>query len=159
MVLGTLPWVYLTLRPRSDQPGAVFVVPFSDLGWLWRGPLDFFMVQLVGNLLVFAALGFFLPIRYALAPASRAAATQAAVVVAAVAAVAALGSLAIEVAQLVAAAGRVFSVDDIMLNAVGAGIAAALSRPWWRTREVSLDTSEPGRAPDLSASTAREPSR
>ncbi|MGH3728500.1 MAG: VanZ family protein [Micromonosporaceae bacterium] len=120
MVLGTLPWLYLTLRPDPDGPGAVFVVPFRDLYALAAGGVVDLITQLVGNLLVFAALGFFLPVRLAtFASVPR------------VLAVAAVGSLAIEVTQLVAETGRTFSVDDVILNAAGAGMAAVLSRRWW----------------------------
>lgn len=120
MLLGTLPWLVLTLTPRPADDPQVYLVPFSDLAALAQQPAGYFAVQVVGNLLVFAALGFFLPVRFAaLASVPR------------VLAVAAAASLAIELAQLVSLDGRTFSVDDILLNAGGAGLAAALSRRWW----------------------------
>ncbi|HEX6074940.1 MAG TPA: VanZ family protein [Micromonosporaceae bacterium] len=120
IVLGTLPWLYLTMRGGPAGPDQMYWLPLSDLVRLAGGPPGFLMVQVVGNLLVFAAAGFLLPVRFAaLASVPR------------VAAVAAAGSLVIELIQLLARHGRVFSVDDIWLNAVGAGLAAAASRRWW----------------------------
>ena len=70
--------------------------------------------------LVRLAAGLLLPVRFAvLASVPR------------VMAICAVGSLAIELTQLLAQHGRVFSVDDIWLNAAGAGLAAAASRRWW----------------------------
>lgn len=120
IVLGTLPWLYLTMRAGPAGAEQVYWLPLSDLVTLAHGPLGFLMIQVVGNLLVFAAAGFLLPVRFAsLASLPR------------VLVVAGLGSLAIELTQLVAQQGRVFSVDDIWLNAAGAGMAAVLSRRWW----------------------------
>ena len=80
-------------------------------------------VQIVGNLLVFAALGFFAPIRFAaLASVPR------------ILALAAGCSVLVEVLQYVLRLDRVSSVDDVLLNAAGAGLAALASRRWWRTR-------------------------
>jgi glycopeptide antibiotics resistance protein len=79
------------------------------------------VVQVVGNLLVFAALGFFAPLRFpVLASVPR------------VLALAAGCSILVEVAQLVLRLDRVSSVDDVLLNAAGAGLAALASRRWWR---------------------------
>lgn len=120
MLLGTLPWLALTMLPQPGTEERVSLVPFADLMWLAQGPAGFFLVQVVGNLLVFSALGFLLPVRFAsLGSVPR------------VVGVAAAGSLAIELTQLVSIAGRTFSVDDIMLNAAGAGLAALCSRRWW----------------------------
>ena len=125
MVCGTLPWLYLTLRGDPDGPGQVFLVPFTDLAHLAAGGTVDLVTQVVGNLLVFAALGFFLPVRFA----SFASPLR-------VLAIGAAGSLAIEVTQLVAGHGRTFSVDDIALNATGAMLAALCSRPWWAERRT-----------------------
>jgi hypothetical protein len=127
MVFGTLPWLYLTLRPDPDGMNLVFVVPFQDLADLAsRGIVDL-VTQTVGNLLVFAALGCFLPVRFA-------GFTN----VWRVLAVGALASSAIEFTQLIGHFGRVFSVDDIMINAIGAALAALCSRPWWASRDAPL---------------------
>lgn len=75
-----------------------------------------------GNLLVFASLGFFAPMRWAaLASAPR---------------ILALGagcSVLVETAQYVLRLDRVSSVDDVLVNATGAVLAALASRRWWRT--------------------------
>jgi glycopeptide antibiotics resistance protein len=77
--------------------------------------------QVVGNLLVFAALGFFAPVRFAaLASVPR------------ILALAAGCSVLVETAQYVLRLDRVSSVDDVLLNAAGAGLAALASRRWWR---------------------------
>jgi hypothetical protein len=127
MVFGTLPWLYLTLRPDPDGVNLVFLVPFQDLADLAsRGVVDL-ITQTVGNLLVFAALGFFLPVRFAgFGNVWR------------VLAVGALASSAIELTQLIGEFGRVFSVDDIMINALGAALAALCSRPWWASRAATV---------------------
>lgn len=65
MVHGTVPFVWLTMMPGAGAgvvPERVSLVPLRGL--LTMGPLG-----IAGNLLVFAALGFFAPMRFA-APAS-----------------------------------------------------------------------------------------
>jgi hypothetical protein len=118
IVYGTVPWVWMTMQPGSragEVPGRTSLVPFQDLltmGWL----------GMVGNLLVFAALGFFAPMRFAaLASLPR------------ILTLAASCSVLVETAQYVLQLDRVSSVDDVLLNAVGAGLAALASRRWWRT--------------------------
>ncbi|GIF38822.1 VanZ family protein [Actinoplanes xinjiangensis] len=118
IVYGTVPWIWMILLPGDG--GRVSLVPLRDLlTVLAAGPLTI-VVQIVGNLLVFAALGFFGPIRFAvLASVPRGVA------------VAAAGSALVEAAQYVLRLDRVTSVDDVLLNAAGAGLAALASRPWW----------------------------
>ena len=99
-------------------PGRVSLVPLRDL--ITMGPLG-----IAGNLLIFAALGFFAPIRFA--------------ALASVPRILALGagcSALVEIAQYVLRLDRVSSVDDILVNAVGAGLAALASRRWWRTNTL-----------------------
>ncbi|ACU38356.1 VanZ family protein [Actinosynnema mirum] len=116
MVYGTLPWLWITLMPgerAGEVPGRLSLLPLRDL--LGMGPLG-----IVGNLLVFAALGFFAPVRFpALASAPRALALGA------------VCSLLVETAQYVLQLDRVSSVDDVLLNATGAALAALASRRWW----------------------------
>ncbi|AGP52044.1 VanZ family protein [Streptomyces rapamycinicus] len=122
MVHGTVPFLWLTLMPGAGAgagagavPPRVSLVPLRDL--VTMGPLG-----IVGNLLVFAALGFFAPVRFvALASAPR---------------ILALGagcSVLVETAQYVLRLDRVSSVDDVLVNAAGAVLAALASRRWWRT--------------------------
>ncbi|GHH79268.1 VanZ family protein [Promicromonospora soli] len=122
VVYGTVPFVWLTMQPGSGAgtvPGRLSLVPLHDLQeTLAEGATG----QIAGNLLVFAALGFFAPIRFApLASVPR------------VLALAAACSVLIEVAQYVLRLDRVSSVDDVLLNAAGAGLAALASHPWWRS--------------------------
>jgi hypothetical protein len=117
LVYGTLPWVCLTLLPGGEAglvPGRVSLVPLRDLATMGT-------FQVVGNLLIFAALGLLGPLRFAaLASVPR------------VLAVAAVGSTLIETAQYVFCLDRVSSIDDVLLNTAGAGVAALVSRPWGR---------------------------
>jgi glycopeptide antibiotics resistance protein len=119
MVNGTVPFVWIALMPGSGAgivPGRLSLVPLRDLSTMG-------LLGIVGNLLVFAALGFFAPMRFAaLASLPR------------VLALAAGCSVLIETAQYVLQLDRVSSVDDVLLNAVGGAAAALASRTWWRTR-------------------------
>ncbi|BCB80562.1 hypothetical protein GCM10022251_02890 [Phytohabitans flavus] len=119
MVAGTLPWVWMILTPK-DAPRRVHLTPFRDIAVQLTDPSTL-VVQIGGNLLVFAALGFFAPIRWpVLAGAGR------------VFAFGAAASILVELAQYVLDLGRVSSVDDVLVNAVGATVACILSRRWWR---------------------------
>jgi glycopeptide antibiotics resistance protein len=112
IVYGTVPWVWMTLLPGSRAgrvAGAVSLVPLRDLATMPT-------VQVVGNLLIFAAFGFLAPLRFAtLASVSR------------ITVLAAGASALIETAQYVLRLDRVSSVDDVLLNAAGAGFAALVS--------------------------------
>ena len=126
IVYGTVPSVWLTLLPGSragTAPGRVSLIPLRDLITILThdGPAGA-ALQIVGNLLVFAALGFFGPMRFEkLASVPR------------ILALAAGCSILIETAQYVLQLDRVSSVDDVLLNTAGAGLAALASRHWWRT--------------------------
>ncbi|GID91540.1 VanZ family protein [Amorphoplanes digitatis] len=130
IVYGTAPWIWMIMTP-GDRAGAVAgrvsLVPLRDLlAVLAAGPLTV-TVQVVGNLLVFAALGLLAPLRFAaLASVPR------------ILALAAGCSVLVEVAQYVLRLDRVSSVDDVLLNAAGAGLAACASRRWWRVPERAL---------------------
>ncbi|WP_435149830.1 VanZ family protein [Micromonospora aurantiaca (nom. illeg.)] len=124
IVYGTVPWVWMIMLPGEGAgvvPGRVSLVPLRDLlTVLASGPLTV-TVQIVGNLLVFAAVGFFGPLRFAaLASVPR------------ILVLAACCSVLVEVAQYVLRLDRVSSVDDVLLNSAGAGLAALASRRWWR---------------------------
>ena len=131
MVYGTVPVLWMTMMPGPGAgivAGRVSLVPLRDL--VTMGPIG-----IGGNLLVFAALGFFAPIRFA--------------ALASVPRVLALGagcSVLVETAQYVLWLDRVSSVDDVLVNAVGAGLAALASRPWWRSA-AEVPSEQPRRAP------------
>ncbi|MEU8295880.1 VanZ family protein [Micromonospora sp. NPDC048909] len=125
-VAGTLPWVWMILTPR-DAPRQVDPVPLRDLADLFTGPPVTAVVQVVGNLLVFAALGFFAPVRLAaLAGIGR------------LFLLGAVGSVLVETLQYALDLGRVSSVDDVLLNATGAALAGLLSRHWWARPAAAL---------------------
>jgi hypothetical protein len=122
MVLGTLPWVWMTLTPVQVPDGTVLVylVPLSDLRAQLTQPLLWVVAQVGGNLLVFCALGAGAPVR------SAALASPVRLLL--------LGagcSLAIELSQRLFVAGRVFSVDDVLVNAVGCLLGGLATRAWW----------------------------
>ena len=124
IVYGTVPWVWMIMLPGDRAgavPGRVSLVPLRDLLTILADGPPRATGQIVGNLLVFAALGFFAPLRFAaLASVPR------------ILALAASCSVLVEVAQYVLRLDRVSSVDDVLLNTAGAGLAALASRRWWR---------------------------
>ncbi|MEV7523548.1 VanZ family protein [Streptomyces sp. NPDC091371] len=141
MVHGTVPFVWLTMMPGAGAgivPGRVSLVPLRDL--ITMGPLG-----IAGNLLVFAALGFFAPMRFA--------------ALASVPRILALGagcSALVEIAQYVLRLDRVSSVDDVLVNAAGAVLAALASRRWWRTTtQAPSDRPRPAPAPASASAAAR----
>lgn len=133
MVHGTVPFLWLTMMPGGGAgivPERVSLVPLRDLATM--GALG-----IAGNLLVFASLGFFAPMRFA--------------ALASVPRILALGagcSALVETAQYVLRLDRVSSVDDVLVNAAGAVLAALASRRWWRTTaDVPSDRPRPAPAP------------
>jgi hypothetical protein len=144
MVHGTVPFLWMTMMPGPGAgvvPGRVSLVPLQDL--LTMGALG-----IGSNLLIFAALGFFAPMRFA--------------ALASVPRILALGagcSALVEIAQYVLRLDRVSSVDDVLVNAAGAALAGLASRPWWRTTaEAPSDRPRPASAA-LPASQRRTRSR
>ncbi|MGW6412557.1 VanZ family protein [Streptomyces vinaceus] len=117
MVHGTVPFLWLTMMPGAAPgiaPARVSLVPLRDLATM--GSLG-----IIGNLLVFASLGFFAPVRFA--------------AMASLPRILALGagcSVLVESAQYVLRLDRVSSVDDVLVNAAGAVLAGVASRRWWR---------------------------
>ncbi|MGO4418016.1 VanZ family protein [Streptomyces sp. MCAF7] len=133
MVHGTVPFLWMTMMPGAGPgtaPRRVSLVPLRDLVTMGPGGI-------VGNLLIFAALGFFAPMRFA--------------ALASVPRILALGagcSVLVETAQYVLWLDRVSSVDDVLVNATGAVLAALASRRWWRTTaEAPSDQPRPAPAP------------
>ncbi|MFD6447523.1 VanZ family protein [Promicromonospora sp. NPDC060204] len=148
LVVGTAPWVWMILTPRPGERG-LSLVPLQDLADQLSGPVPAAVVQVGGNLLVLAALGFFLPVRFRLvpgsvgrggsrqrvAPGARPGHGPRTVVVLARVAVVLLGvAVTVEVLQYVLRLGRVTSVDDVLVNVAGGLIAALCSRRWWADR-------------------------
>jgi glycopeptide antibiotics resistance protein len=132
IVYGTVPWVWMIMLP-GDRSGAVpahvSLIPLRDLLTVLTGSPLTTVVQIGGNLLVFAALGFFAPLRFpALASVQR------------ILLLAAGCSVLVETAQYVLRLGRVSSVDDVLLNTAGAGLAALASRHWWRATDRASST-------------------
>jgi glycopeptide antibiotics resistance protein len=122
MVVGTIPWLWMTMTPDPGHSRGRNLIPFHDLRNQFHVGLEFAVTQITGNLLVFAALGFGLMIRFRIRPA-------------AVLAIGAAGSALIETLQWVLDLGRFSSVDDVLVNAAGAYVAAWCAYPWWRRAE------------------------
>ncbi|UQW99662.1 VanZ family protein [Streptomyces sp. RerS4] len=140
MVHGTVPFLWLTMMPGGAPgvaPARVSLVPLRDL--VTMGPLG-----IGGNLLVFAALGFFAPMRWA--------------ALASLPRVLALGagcSILIETAQYALRLDRVSSVDDVLVNATGAVLAGLASRRWWRTKaQAPSDRPRPTPVPASASASA-----
>lgn len=130
MVYGTVPFVWITLMPGPGAgivPGRVSLIPLRDL--VTTGPIG-----IGGNLLIFAALGFFAPLRFA--------------ALASVPRILALGagcSAVVETLQYVLRLDRVSSVDDVLVNAAGAVLFGLASRRWWRiAADVPSDPDDRG---------------
>jgi VanZ like family len=124
MVAGTAPWIWMILTPLPG-PALVYLVPFTDLWEQFHHPPLWFAFQITGNLLVFAAFGFLAPLRWRIGAWW-------------VTGLAAAGSATVETLQWALHLGRVASVDDVLVNAAGAGVAALCSRRWWRVRKGPL---------------------
>ncbi|MBL6280355.1 VanZ family protein [Micromonospora fiedleri] len=114
MSVWTLPWLVVVLTPL-DAPRDVRLVPLRDLVEILADPPLTAFFQIVGNLLVFAAVGFGLGMGWQ-------------VRLTHVVIVAAGMSTAVEVLQYALALGRVSSIDDVLLNTAGAGLAVLAAR-------------------------------
>ncbi|MEU7143612.1 VanZ family protein [Nocardia sp. NPDC046473] len=118
MVLGTAPWLWMILTPKGTGR-SLNLVPLRDLAEQLTD--DRVIEQFGGNLLVFAALGFLLPLRLPwFARPYRILLTAAG------------ASIVVETLQFALAIGRHSSVDDVLLNAVGAYLAALSVHLWIR---------------------------
>ncbi|WP_067181299.1 VanZ family protein [Microtetraspora niveoalba] len=125
MIVATLPWLWMVLTPGSGTEG-VNLVPFRDLAAVLRAPAATAIVQVGGNLLVFAALGALLPVRSA-----RFARLWS------VALVAAAASVTVEALQFGLRLHRVSSIDDVLLNTAGAVLAAIMTLRWHAARTAA----------------------
>jgi VanZ like protein len=116
IVVGTLPWLVMILTPRPGA-GGVDLVPGVGITHMLAGGTGDAVVEIGGNLLVFATAGFVAPIRWPIRPAT-------------ITGLAVAASAILECAQYALRLGRVSSIDDVILNALGAALAALASRPW-----------------------------
>ncbi|WP_327008896.1 VanZ family protein [Dactylosporangium sp. NBC_01737] len=114
-VCGTLPWIWMILTP-ADAPRRIQLDPVAGLHGVLSGDAGAAVVQMVGNLAVFAAFGAFAPLRWPRLTLWR------------VLLLAALGSATVEVLQYVLDLGRVSATDDVLVNTLGAGLAHVAGR-------------------------------
>ncbi|MEU2252048.1 VanZ family protein [Nocardia xishanensis] len=126
---GTLPWVWMILTPVAAE-GAVSAVPLRDLVATLGDSPSSAVIQVGANTLLFVPLGFFLPLRLArFAGVARMTLLGAAV------------SATLEIAQYVFDLGRISSVDDVLMNAAGAGLGALLAQIHVARREAGRSRS------------------
>ncbi len=129
LVVGTAPWLIMGLWPIELSPDVQRwrLVPLGDIATQLAGPPGYAFVQITANLLVFFSLGACAPVRFAaLARPVR------------LLLVGAAASLVLEVCQQVFGVGRVFSVDDILLNGLGCLLGGLLTRPWWAKEATTV---------------------
>ena len=123
MAAGTVPWLVMALWPIELPPDAVrwYLLPLVDITRQLSAlsPLDS-ATQIGGNLVMLLPLGMGAPVRW---PAFTGVRPLRALGVGA--------SLAIEAGQQVFGTGRVFSVDDVLLNAAGCLLGGLATRRWW----------------------------
>lgn len=131
-VVFTAPWIGLIMAPTGGE-GGLMLRPFHDLLDVLRGPDT--IVQVLGNLVALSGIGFWLPIRFRLAPPR-----WVPVVVLLIGGVVSVG---LETIQYLLPTGRVASVDDVMVNAAGAALASLLSKPWWASRRRAVTAASP----------------
>ncbi|MFB8006831.1 VanZ family protein [Nocardia sp. NPDC056000] len=117
ILIGTAPWIWMILTPTGGRR-EVALVPIRDLVETLTGDPEQAVVQVGANLIVFLPLGLLLPLRL-----PRFAGVLRMFLVGA-----ALSAL-LEIAQYAFDLGRVSSVDDVLMNATGAAIGAALTGP------------------------------
>lgn len=125
LAYGTAIPIWLTMLPGGNRE--ISLVPFRDMATMPP-------YEIVGNLLLLSAVGFLVPLRFRrLASVPRTALVAMAV------------SGAIETCQYLLPVGRVASVDDVILNTVGAAAAALVSRPWWASSRGGITRPAPDR--------------
>lgn len=125
LAYGTAIPIWLTMLPGGNRE--ISLVPFRDMATMPP-------YEIVGNLLLLSAVGFLVPLRFRrLASVPRTALVAMAV------------SGAIETCQYLLPVGRVASVDDVILNTVGAAVAAVVSRPWWASLRGGITHPAPDR--------------
>lgn len=134
LALGTAPWLWMTLIP-AEGTSEIHLVPFQDLAAVLAAGPESAIVQVGGDLLVFAALGALPPTRAprlaGLAPAALAAAAL---------------SIIVETSQHVLGLDRASSIDDVLVTVAGAVAAAAATRRW-RARDKTGGVVYPFRLP------------
>jgi glycopeptide antibiotics resistance protein len=114
MFFGTLPWVWMILTPMKLEPNArtVYLIPFADLKAQFSlGVAQYALVQVGGNLMVLFAFGFFARLRFP------SVAKPLPLLI-----FGWLFALTLELLQHAFTGGRVFSVDDVLLNGIGCAL-------------------------------------
>ncbi|MEV4513152.1 VanZ family protein [Dactylosporangium sp. NPDC049525] len=129
-VSGTLPWVWMILTP-ADALSRVQLDPIAGLGGVLSSGPGEATVQVVGNLLVFAAFGAFAPLRWPR------------LTLWWVLLLAAIGSATVELLQYALELGRVSATDDVLINTLGAGLAYVAGRVVRPATHASRRDAEP----------------
>ncbi|MFE5899859.1 VanZ family protein [Streptomyces sp. NPDC056488] len=130
-IFSLAPFLLVTLTRGAGTGSSVSLIPFREFWAAFSNASvafsDVTFFNFVGNMLLFvpfgAALSFFWP-----SPRRTLKVTLTASVI----------SLAVEVAQYVLSLGRVSSIDDVLLNTIGATAGALLVRRWSRKTEEAM---------------------
>ncbi|WP_020668710.1 VanZ family protein [Amycolatopsis nigrescens] len=125
LVLAAVCVLYLVTKPMHGQPSATDLEPGKEIG----GALDQLpgnadpIWQVVGNALLLMPIGMLAPLRITrLRSVARVVCTGLVL------------STAVELTQYLFLVGRVAATDDVILNTIGAGAGALLTRHWWARR-------------------------
>jgi len=140
IVAGTLPWLWMIMTPNPGP--SKIVTPLDGLRADFGHGAANAVMQVGGNLLVFAAFGFLAPVRWRIRPL-------------AVLSIAAVASAILETSQYILDIGRIADFDDIILNAAGAGLAALCARRL--SRRIDGNMTETG-GPSIATHRYGEPS-
>ncbi|MFJ2828754.1 VanZ family protein [Streptomyces sp. NPDC087263] len=127
LAASVLPFLYATLSQGYGTGRTLSLIPFdelsSSLGTTQMALSGVTLLNIGGNVALLFAFGLLLPLRSRWCSGFGR-----------VAMVTALLSTGVEAAQYVLDVGRVSSVDDVLINVVGAMAGAQVSRRWWLSR-------------------------
>jgi glycopeptide antibiotics resistance protein len=136
IVFGTLPWTWMGFASAGEGVRGVILIPVLDLVQQVRFNGEFAFYEITSNLMFMLPFGALAPLRWpSMASLAR------------VTLVAAAYSGAIEFLQYALGLGRVSSVDDVLVNAVGALLGAGLTMRWWRITSSYGNAAGPGIRP------------
>ncbi|WP_253769002.1 VanZ family protein [Goodfellowiella coeruleoviolacea] len=116
IALFTLPVLYLVFVPIPGGVNNISLVPGSEVAKAFTYSSEAAVMQILGNLVLLTPLGFLVPLRTARMRSLTRVILGAALV-----------SIAIEILQAVLGIGRISTVDDVILNTIGAFVGALLA--------------------------------
>lgn len=136
IVFGTLPWTWMSFASAGEGVRGTILIPVLDLVKQIQYNPEFAFFQISSNLVFMLPFGALAPLRWpSLASLPR------------VTLVAAAYSGSIEFLQYALSLGRVSSLDDVLVNTVGALLGACLTMRWWRITSSYGNAAGPGVRP------------